>query len=225
VSKFVKELENKWKGCGEMAFEGLGEWAANFSLASIIDGDFSELIPIFYLAISIAIYSIIIWHFYRFVAKRDSFSFASKSYPKFFSMIKYFILYPVAAFLFFAGFSLMILFLTKNLEIITILSTSFAIISAIRITAYYSEDLSKDVAKMLPFALLGVFLVNPSYVRFEDIVERINTIPEFMNLCVEFIVLIIVLEWILRIVLTLKNELCETQKKKSFMRNNTKIQA
>jgi hypothetical protein len=212
-------------GSGEMAFEGLGEWAANFSLGGILDGDFSELVPIFYLAISIAFYSIIIWHFYRFVAKRDCFSFYSESYPKIVSLIKYFVLYPLAAFLFFAGFSLMLLFLSKNLEIITILSTSFAIISAIRITAYYSDDLSKDVAKMLPFALLGVFLVDPSYVSFEDIIVRINTIPEFINLCLQFIILIVLLEWILRITLTLKNEFCETNKKKTLIGNNAKIRA
>ena len=208
-----------------MAFEGFGEWAANFSLARILDGDFSELVPLFYLAVSIAVYSIIIWHFYRFIAKRDSFSFSSKSHPKIVSIVKYFILYPLAAFLFFVGFSLMLLFLSKNLEIITILSTSFAIIAAIRITSYYSDDLSKDVAKMLPFALLGVFLVDPSYVSFDNIIVRINTIPEFMNLCLQFIVLIVVLEWILRIILTLKNELCETHKKKSLISSNAKIHA
>ncbi len=208
-----------------MAFERLGEWAASFSLAGIFDGDFSELIPIFYLAVSIAVYSIIIWHFYRFVAKRDSFSFSSKKYPKIVGMIKYFILYPLAAFLFFAGFSLMLLSLSKDLEIITILSTSFAVISAIRITAYYSEDLSKDVAKMLPFALLGIFLVDPYYVSFESIIIKINTIPEFMNLCLQFIILIVVLEYILRITLTLKNEFFETHKKKSLIDNNAKLRA
>jgi hypothetical protein len=208
-----------------MAFERLGEWAASLSLAGIFDGDFSELVPIFYLAVSIAVYSIIIWHFYRFVAKRDSFSFSSKNYPKIVGMVKYFILYPLAAFLFFAGFSLMLLFLSKDLEIITILSTSFAVISAIRITAYYSEDLSRDVAKMLPFALLGIFLVDPYYVSFDNIVVKINTIPEFMNLCLQFIVLIVVLEWILRVSLTLKNELNETHKRKTLIQKNTKLHA
>lgn len=208
-----------------MAFERLGEWAASFSLAGIFDGDFSELVPIFYLALSIAFYSIIIWHFYRFVAKRDCFSFYSERFPKIVSIMKYFVLYPLAAFLFFAGFSLMLLFLSKNLEIITILSTSFAIISAIRITAYYSEDLSKDVAKMLPFALLGIFLVDPYYVSFNNIMVKVNTIPEFMNLCLQFIILIVVLEWILRITLTLKNEFFEIHKKKSLINNNAKLRA
>ncbi len=96
------------------------------------------------------------------------------------------------------------LFLTKSYEIPEVLSTSFAIIAAIRICAYYSEDLSKDIAKMLPFALLAIFLVDVSYFRFSDITAKIVSLPEFFTVCIQFIVFIILMEWILRILLAIR---------------------
>jgi hypothetical protein len=85
-----------------------------------------------------------------------------------------------------------------------VLSTSFAIIVAIRITAYYNEDLSKDVAKMLPFALLGLFLVDPSYFNWGTINTRISELPEFFTLMAQYILFIVLIEWILRMLLTLR---------------------
>ncbi|MBE3122156.1 MAG: hypothetical protein IMZ43_02055 [Thermoplasmata archaeon] len=183
-----------------MVFEKFSEWAAQFSIEDIFRGDFSSFLPLLYLAVSIAIYSILIWHFYRFIAKRDIFKISPRKHAKIIHFLKYSLLFPFLASLFFIGFSLMLLFLAKNLEIATILSTSFAIIIAIRMTAYYNEDLSKDLAKLMPFVLLGVFLVDPSYFSWSDIMSKINSLPEFFAMGIQFILLIMIIEWILRIV-------------------------
>lgn len=187
-----------------MVGEGISEWASGLSLDKILSGDFSGFVAIFYLIISIAIYSILIWHFYRYIARRDCFKISPRRHKKAIGFLKYFLFFPFVAFLFFAGFSLMMLFLTKSYEIPDVLSTSFAIIAAIRICAYYSEDLSKDIAKMLPFALLAIFLVDASYFRFSDITAKIGSLPEFFTVCIQFIVFIILMEWILRILLAIR---------------------
>jgi hypothetical protein len=98
----------------------------------------------------------------------------------------------------------LLLFLTQNLAIESVLSTSFAVIMAIRITSYYSEDLSKDVAKMLPFALLGIFLVDPSYFDFDITMSNINSLPSYVNIIVMFLILMIIVEWLLRIALAIR---------------------
>lgn len=188
-----------------MAFENFSDLTSTFALKSILSGDPSVFLPISYLIVSIAIYSIVIWHFYRFIARRDCLTIHSVTHPKVVGFLKYFFVFPFIAFLFFLGFSLMMLFLTRDYEILVVLSTSFAVIVAIRITAYYSRDLSKDVAKMLPFALLGLFLVTPTYFSFEEIIDKIYLLPEFFNLCIQFIILITLVEWILRIILAVKN--------------------
>ena len=187
-----------------MEFANFSDWAQHFSLEDILSGDFSWLAPIFYLVISIAIYSIIIWHFYRFIAKRDCFKISDWKYPKVVSFLKYSCFFPFIAIIFFLGFSMLLLFLTRSIEVGMVLSTSFAIILAIRITSYYNEDLSKDVAKMLPFALLGIFLVDPSYFNFDVTVSNINSLPQHVNTIVVFIFLMIIIEWILRILLTIR---------------------
>ena len=160
-----------------MGIANVSEWASNFSWDEVLSGDLSGFIPLAYLIVSIAVYSIIIYHFYRFIARRDCFKPCQGGFTKTIGFLKYTFLFPFVAVLFFVGFSLMLIFLTENYTVPQLLSTSFAIIVAIRITAYYTEDLSKDVAKMLPFALLGVSLVDPTYFTIELINERISQLP------------------------------------------------
>jgi len=190
-----------------MVLGNISDLFSNFSTKGIVNFDYSFISPLFYLILLIAIYSIIIWHFYRFIAKRDCFNIKTIHHKKFYSILKYFLIYPFVALLFFIGFSIMILFITRDLEFVSILSTSFALIIAIRLTAYYSEDLSKDVAKMLPFALLGLFLADPSFFSLAEITAKINSLPEFLNLCIQFIILIVIVEWILRIILSIRKKL------------------
>ena len=187
-----------------MALDGFLDKAPEFSINNILEINPSDIAAVLYLVLSIAIYSILIWHFYRFVAKRDIFKLAFSRYSKIFGFLKYFFLFPFVAFLFFAGFSLMLFFLGKGLSEPQVLSTAFAMIAAIRITAYYSEDLSKDVAKMLPFAMLGLFLIDPSYFVFNDVILKIQSIPNFLILAVQFLLFIIVMEWFLRVLLVIR---------------------
>jgi len=185
-----------------MVGENWGDWQLSFNEIMNFDPEF--VLALFYLIISIAIYGIFIWHFYRFIARRDCFKIGVCRHPRTIGFLKYFFAFPFVAFIFFIGFSLLMLFITRY-EIPSVLSTSFALVIAIRITAYYSEDLSKDVAKMLPFALLGVFLVDPSYFDFSTITSKVDSLPSFFTQIVQFILLIIIVEWILRILLTAKH--------------------
>jgi len=177
------------------------EFFERLSWEEIARGDLSGITSVFYLAVSIAIYAIIIFHFYRFVARRDCFKPSKHKHTKTIGFLKNFFLFPFIAVIFYVGFSLMLLFLAKDIEVPVLLSTAFAIILAIRITAYYTEDLSKDLAKMLPFALLGVFLVSPSFFEMQDVVDKIESLPNFINTAVRFIFFIILVEWVLRILL------------------------
>ena len=188
----------------DIEIDSVSEWTQNFSPEEILSGNISGFISLFYLIIMIAIYAIVIYHFYRYIARRDCFKPSEREHSKAIGFLKYTFLFPFVAILFFMGFSLIFIFLTDTENIAPILTTAFAIIIAIRITAYYTEDLSKDVAKMLPFAILGIFLVDPEYFTIEATVDKINLLPEYVNTIVQYIVLIILVEWILRIALTIR---------------------
>ena len=192
-----------------MAMEDIADvsqWSENFSPEQLLSGNLEAFQALFYLIIMIAIYSIAIYHFYRYAARRDCFKPSMCKHSKFVGFCKYFFLFPFVAMIFFLGFSLILISLTKesSYDISGILSLSFAIIVTIRITAYYTEDLSKDVSKMLPFAVLGVFLVDSSYFSIETVMTRIATLPDYVNTIIQFLVLIILVEWILRISLNIR---------------------
>jgi len=84
---------------------------------------------------------------------------------------------------------------------------------AIRICSYYTEDLSRDVAKMLPFALLGIFLVSPSYFEISDIQAKINQLPDLVNIAVIYLIFLTLVEWILRILLNIKRLIFPSKEK------------
>ena len=113
------------------------------------------------------------------------------------------------------GFSLMMIFLTRDYPVGQILTTAFAVVVAIRICAYYTEDLSRDVAKMLPFALLGVFLVDPSYFTIQEVTNRINSLPTFVNAIIQYLFIMLIIEWVLRIALTIKRVIIPPKKEES----------
>lgn len=194
----------------------ISEWSKNFSPNQILSGNFEAFEALIYLIIMLAIYSVVIYHFYRYIAQRDCFTQSNYAHTRFIGFCKYFFLFPFVAVLFFLGFSLILISLTKteSYNISNVLSLSFAIVLTIRITAYYTEDLSKDVAKMLPFAVLGVFLVDSTYFSFDALIERISLIPENINLILQFLIMIIIVEWILRIVLSFRYKLLLRKEKK-----------
>jgi len=195
-----------------MEFEKISALLPRSSLQEILFGDTSEIASVIYFIVMISIYALIIWHFYRFLARRDCFSHNNTAHPRLSNMLKYMFFFPVVAFLFFIGFSLLLLFITKDYDIPILLSTAFAMVAAIRIVAYYNEDLSRDLAKMLPFALLGLFIVDPQYFSYEDIISKISAIPMFLTLCIKYIIYIVFMEWVLRVVLNIRYSIHSTAK-------------
>lgn len=187
-----------------MAFETISGALQNLSLKDIVVGDTSLVLSLFYFIIMISTYSIIIWHFYRFLARRDCFTYHNTRYPRIINLLKYMLCFPLVAFLFFIGLSFMLLFITKDYNLSMLLSTAFVLVTSVRIVSYYSEDLSRDLSKMLPFALLALVIIDPSYFSINDVFVKIATIPLFFTLCIKYILYIVIMEWILRAVLHIK---------------------
>jgi hypothetical protein len=189
-----------------MAVPNPEEWINNLSLEKILDLDLTGFVDLFFLIIMIAIYSIVIFNFYRFIARRDCFKPTKIKYTRTVGALRYLFLYPFVSILFFIGFTLIFIFMIdpSKYSMREILWLAFAIVIAIRITAYYTEDLSKDVAKMLPFAILAIFLVDRSYFSFDAALQTINELPQFINQIIQFVMIIILVEWILRIALSIR---------------------
>ena len=75
--------------------EGVNQLFENFSLEKILSGDLSLFTWLFSIIILIAIYSIIIFHFYRYIARRDVFKPSKRKHSKAIGYLKYALLFPI----------------------------------------------------------------------------------------------------------------------------------
>ncbi len=121
--------------------------------------------------IGIAVYSLFVWHFYRFLSRRDLF-------PKFFYKLSvrrekkpsiaaiagfsafYIVAFPAIIFVWFTVLSFFIFLIAKDMPFFVAIFVSMAIIATVRILSYYREDAAKEVAKMIPYAILSFLLTS-----------------------------------------------------------------
>ncbi|MBU1197018.1 hypothetical protein KJ765_00745 [Candidatus Micrarchaeota archaeon] len=162
------------------------------------------------LAIGMAVYAAIVGTFYTFLSRRVLFDvkdqkktgvlgFLSKLTGIVGLIVNYTIIFPLIVFIWFVLLSSFLFFLSRTLTLETVFVLSLSVVSAIRILAYYKQEIAVDLSKMLPLALLGVLIVEPtlfSQTLFEDrLMQLLSALPRFAP----FLLLVIGLEWTLRI--------------------------
>ena len=169
-------------------------------------------INLFLLVFLVFIYAIFIWKFYHLVAKRNILELNLNKYntsqhpilAKFiaivFYLLEYIIILPFLIFFWYAIFTLLLILLTESLTVKALLLVSATIISAIRMTAYYNQNLSKELAKMLPFTLLAVSILQPTFFEIGRIFSHLSEIPLFLGNITNYLLFIIFLEIFLRLV-------------------------
>jgi len=182
-------------------------------LLSSLPGPLQSFVNLFLLVVLIVVYCVFIWKLYRFIAKKNIFELdlnqynqsehpgLSKVIASAFYLLEYVIILPFLIFFWFAIFTIFLVLLTNNLELHTILIISVTIISAVRMTAYipgYGEDLAKEIAKLLPFTLLAVSLLNPGFFDFEMVLSNLSELSVLSGTIFNYLLFIVVLEVVLR---------------------------
>ena len=176
-----------------------------------------QVLPAFAAIIGIVIYSTFVFKFYRFLAKKDlidaDFSQYSDGFTGFMKRLIDGLLLIVQNILF-APFliSFWVLILAVILTLLSggddlywnvLVATS--VVGSVRVISYFSEDLARDVAKMLPFAVLGVFLVDSGSFNWNAVSILWGQLDEFAISFASSMVLVVLLETALRILSTLKD--------------------
>lgn len=168
------------------------------------------MISLLFFTIVIVIYGVFVYYFYRFLAKKNLIAFnfnqyntsehpfAMKLFGFIFYVLEYIILLPVLTFFWFAVLAIFIMLLASQLEIAAVLTIAAALVASVRVTAYISENLSKDLAKMLPFTLLALALTNPNFFDISRFLGRLGEIPSVVGNLSYYLVFIIILELIMR---------------------------
>jgi len=173
-------------------------------------GDFGIYVNLLILVLLVVIFSVFIWKFYRFIAKKDFLELDLNQYNNandpfstyllagLFYFLEYLLISPFLIFFWFAVFTLFLIIMTQGHTTLGILVISTVVVSSIRITSYFNEDLSKELAKLLPFTLLAISLINPKFFELGRIFNDLNKIPSFLDNIIWYLLFILVLEIILR---------------------------
>ena len=158
----------------------------------------------------IVVYSIFAFYFYRILAKknivelnlnqynRSNHPIAVKIFTIIFYILEYIILLPVLTFFWFTVLAILILLLAKEIDVSTILLISSALVASVRATSYVSENLSKDLAKMLPFTLLAIAITTAGFFDIGTLIARISEIPSLLSNLPYYLFFIIGIEFIMR---------------------------
>lgn len=215
TSKIQEEISEVVPSIENISIESITDYFTRMSNEFYLGASLYDLIGF---AIGMVIYGIFIFHFYRFLAKRDMFNIklakrlsSGSGTTKVGSVLAYivtnFFIYPIVIFVWFIVYSLFMFFLAQGVEPATVFLVVSALVISVRIAAYYAEDLAKDLAKLLPFAMLGVFLLSPQFFTVEDIIQRVNQFSGLFIQISEFLIIAIVIETVLSLSYLIKQKI------------------
>ena len=177
-----------------------------------VDAGLGLLWPVLVVVLGMVAYAVFVFKFYRFVAARDMFGLDLSKNDQMrdavawdliflvWYLVRYVVLFPAFAFFWFAVLTLILVFLSEGRELQQILLIAMATVSAIRVSAYYNEELSRDLAKILPFAVLGVFIINTSFFNIQASLDTLAELNTHLDIIVYYLVYLVALEFALRFV-------------------------
>ncbi|MDD5181657.1 MAG: hypothetical protein PHC66_00630 [Candidatus Nanoarchaeia archaeon] len=167
---------------------------------------FTFLPPLAIFIGAILVYAVFVFNFYNFMSKKEIFKFEMtqagshlrKGFDVFSYILKHIVIFPVIVSFCFLVLVVFFSFLSKNQSVETILLIAMTLVATIRITSYFNEALSKELAKMIPIALLGVFLVDMGYFSLESSLATLAAVPTFVRTIVYYIGFVVGIEILLR---------------------------
>lgn len=177
-----------------------------------LDAGLQQLWPVLVVVVGMAAYAVFVFKFYRFLAARDMFGLDLSKNDRMrdavawdliflvWYAVRYVVLFPAFAFFWFAVLTLILVFLSEDRDLSNILLIAMATVSAIRVSAYYNEELSRDLAKILPFAVLGVFIIDTTFFNIQSSLDTLNEINQHRETIAYYLVYLVVLEFALRFV-------------------------
>ncbi|MBI2547743.1 hypothetical protein HYW21_00160 [Candidatus Woesearchaeota archaeon] len=160
---------------------------------------------------AIVIYALFIFTFYRWLARKDIFRMnlgqyntasrpiLKKALAVLLYVVEYLFLFPIFAFIWFAVLTTLLVFLAKNQGIDKVLFASITIVSAVRISTYFSEDLSRELAKLLPLTLLALYFMDVTYFSFSASLAMLTQTVGLYSTMIYYLLFIMIIEFTMRI--------------------------
>ena len=173
---------------------------------------YDALRPLLFFVASIVVYGIFVFHFYRFLARKDIFQLdlskfneyrhpaLRKAFSVFFYLVRSLVMFPVFISFWFIVLAGLLLLMGRAQSIDSILLGAMGVVATIRVCAYYNTALSTDIAKILPFALLGLMLIDSSLVEIPQPADTIQDVAMRIETITYYLIAVVLLEFLLRIV-------------------------
>jgi hypothetical protein len=189
-----------------------------------------ETYPTLMAVIAIAVYSGFVFMFYRILAKKDLLTLDLSKYADDFGgkvkkylrsvlfVVQYIVVVPILIAFWTLVLAVILTLLSDNSDHARNALIATSVVGAVRILAYWTEDLSRDVAKMLPFAVLGVYLVSSTSVQWSEFETLLKSLPELAESFFSSLMLLAILETLLRIVTTLGRIRAKRWKRKKMQK-------
>ena len=172
---------------------------------------YDVLRPLALFVVSVVIYGVFVFHFYRFLARKDIFRLDLSKYNEsghpvlrktvsvIFYLVKSLVMFPLFVSFWFVVLAGLLLLMGRSQTVDGIMLGAMGVVATIRVCAYYKEALATDIAKILPFALLGIMLINSSLVRIPDPAQSIQDAATRIETVVYYLIAVVALEFLLRI--------------------------
>ncbi len=193
-----------------MVFDILSFFSDGLMSLSQLPQLWRDVATVLFFILLIVAYSVFFWKVYRAVARKDVLSLNLQKYNSFehptiekvwaafLYFIEYLLIFPFFIFFWFAVFALFLIVFSDGLGVHQALILSAAIVGAIRVCAYYKEDLSREIAKLLPFTILGIMILTPGFLSIERAITSFTHVGEFIISVGYYLAVIILLEIVLR---------------------------
>lgn len=179
----------------------------NSSVSAPITADpatiFAYVKPVAALTIGLVIYAVLIFKFYKYLARRDLVKFkidrsSHISLRIFLYLVNQLILVPILIFFWFLVMAGVLLFLSNN-DAFEIMIVSMGVIAAIRITSYYNQSLSEELAKLLPLTLAAFFVINLDFSALSGKINILKQMLGYFDKLIFYLVFAVIIELIMRI--------------------------
>jgi hypothetical protein len=156
-------------------------------------------------AVAIALYTLAVIALYKPLSTRMMFAyrFGARRVATAGRRFLYVLLFPFLSFAFFllvaGSMFFMSDFSSGNLTPRETMTIAMAIVLAIRICAYFSENAAEDLARVMPLGLLGVILVTNQFADLRDSLENLRAFGDDVTLLWMFFLVVVAVEFLLRI--------------------------
>lgn len=165
------------------------------------------------MALAIVAYGAVIGIFWKTLSRRNMIEvdwkkihggFGTQVFERVKFGLEYAIVFPLATFVWFVVLTIFLYFMSKTASIANMMFIAISLVAAIRVCAYLDEDIAGDIAKVVPIAILGVFITQPTMFSPIIIEQRLNEMSALVMDTLPYFVMLMAMEVILRILFLIK---------------------